>query len=333
MVLRFGEKKTAGDIPSEIGDAGSGGARRWLGGLRRGLSKTRASLASTLGVVLSGISRLDPESIDDIEEALYMADIGPTTVEAVMEALRRGEGEGESPSTRVRSILLSLMEHPAQFPPAKGEGSPEGEPEIVFLVGVNGSGKTTTAGKLASRLAAEGRKVMFAAADTFRAAAGEQVEVWAERSGCHIVRHKEGADPGAVVFDAIASARARGADILLVDTAGRLHTKKNLMDELIKVRRVAERQLPGAPHEILLVLDATSGQNALAQVREFGPALGVTGLVVTKLDGSAKGGVLIGAVHESGLPVRWIGVGEGTYDLLPFDAKAFTDALFEAEGA
>ncbi len=331
MVLRFGGKKTGGEHPSEIRDVESGRSRRWLGGFRRGLAKTRASLASTLGVVLSGISRIDPESIGDIEEALYMADIGPVTVEAVLEALRRGEGGGESPAVRVRAILLSLMEHPAQSPPVKGQGPPEGEPEVIFLVGVNGAGKTTTAGKLASRLASEGRKVMFAAADTFRAAAGEQVEVWAERNGCHIVRHQEGADPGAVVFDAIASARARGADVLLVDTAGRLHTKKNLMAELIKVCRVAGRQLPGAPHEILLVLDATSGQNALAQVREFGSALGVTGLVVTKLDGSAKGGVLIGAVHESGLPVRWIGVGEGIDDLIPFDAKAFTDALFEGE--
>ena len=305
----------------------------WLGRLRKGLTKTRDSLAGRLGAVLAGKSRLDSETIEELEEILYMADIGPVTVEATLDKFRRGEGGSGSAAERVQGILCSLLENPSKPPPPEPEAPAAGEPRVVLLIGVNGAGKTTTAGKLAARLSTEGQKVMFAAADTFRAAAGEQVEVWAERTGCHFVRHSEGADPGAVVYDAIASARARGVDTLLVDTAGRLHTRKNLMDELVKIRRVTEGQLPGAPHEILLVIDATSGQNALAQVREFGAALGVTGLVVTKLDGSANGGVLIGAVHESGIPARWIGVGEGTEDLLPFDAKAFAEALFGDESA
>lgn len=328
MDLKFDKKNSAENAPEGGGEKEGLG---WFGRLREGLAKTRASFAAGLESALAGRTRIDPETIENLEEALHMADIGPATAETVLERLRRGEGQGKSPAGRVRAILLSLMENPAAAPPATPTEPSAGDPRVVFLIGVNGAGKTTTAGKLAARLAGEGRQVMLAAADTFRAAAGEQAQIWAERSGCQIVRHREGADPGAVVFDAIASARARGVDVLLVDTAGRLHTKKNLMDELLKVRRVAEGQIPGAPHEVLLVLDATSGQNVLAQVREFGPALGVTGLVVTKLDGSAKGGVLIGAIHESGLPVRWVGVGEGAGDLLPFDPRAFAQALFGDE--
>ena len=303
--------------------------RGWFGRLRQGLTKTRQNLFGRLQGALSGKTQIDPETADELEEILYTADLGPRTVEAVLEALRRGEGEGTDPIARVRDILKDLIENPAAKPSAAPSDPPEGEPRIILLAGVNGAGKTTTAGKLAARWGEEGHKVLFAAADTFRAAAAEQIEVWAERAGCHLVRHQEGADPGAVVFDAIAAARARGCDTLLVDTAGRLHTKKNLMDELIKVRRVAEGQVPGAPHEVLLVLDAATGQNALAQVREFGAALGVTGLVLTKLDGSAKGGVLVACAHESGLPIRYIGVGEGLEDLLPFETDAFLDALME----
>ncbi|MFP6871480.1 MAG: signal recognition particle-docking protein FtsY [Nitrospinota bacterium] len=323
--MGFGFGKNENDKPSElIGEKEKG----FFGRLRRGLAKTRESFVARIESALVGRTRFDLETIDEIEEVLYMADIGPGAVETVLDRLRRGEGKRETPAERIQSILLDLIERPAADPPAAPADPPPGEPRVILLAGVNGAGKTTTAGKIAARLAAEGQIVVFAAADTFRAAAGEQAEVWAERAGCQIVRHKEGADPGAVVFDAIAAARARGAGVLLVDTAGRLHTQQNLMDELVKIRRVAAGQIPGAPHEVLLVLDATSGQNALAQVARFGPALGVTGLVITKLDGSAKGGVLIGAVHQSGIPVRWIGVGEGIADLLPFDANAFTAALF-----
>ncbi len=326
MILGFGKRKP------EDAAAPESAPRGWFGRLRKGLAKTRESLFGRLEAVLSGKTRLDPETVDEVEEILYTADLGPRTVEAVLERLRRGGGEGDAPLQRVRAILRDLIEHPMTAPASAPADPPAGEPRVVFLVGVNGAGKSTTAGKLAARHGAEGGKVLFAAADTFRAAAAEQVEIWAERTGCQIVRHQEGADPGAVVFDAIVAARARGCDLILVDTAGRLHTKKNLMDELIKVRRVAAGQVPGAPHDVLLVLDAATGQNALAQVREFGPALGVTGLILTKLDGSAKGGVLVACAHESGLPVRFIGVGEGLDDLLPFDLDAYLDALF-GEGA
>ncbi|MEE9240360.1 MAG: signal recognition particle-docking protein FtsY [bacterium] len=317
MALEFGKKaETEADV--------RGG---WFARLQRGLAKTRASLLTRLQAALSGKTQLDAETAEEIEEILYTADLGPRTVEAVLGKLRSGVGEGGDPLRRVRAILKDLIERPAAAPPAEPGDPPEGEPRVVLLIGVNGAGKTTTAGKLAARHSASGGKVLFAAADTFRAAAAEQIEIWAERAGCHLVRHQEGADPGAVVYDAIAAARARACDLILVDTAGRLHTKKNLMDELAKIRRVAAAQVPGAPHDVLLVLDAATGQNALAQVREFGPALGVTGLILTKLDGSAKGGVLVACAHESGLPVRYIGVGEGIEDLLPFDADAFVSAL------
>jgi len=299
-----------------------------FGRLRGGLAKTRESFIVRIESTLVGRNSLDPETIDGLEEALFLADIGVGAVETVMDRLRKGEGAGETPIERVRAILLNLIEHPVSDPPALPTESPPGEPHVIILAGVNGAGKTTTAGKIAARLVAEGQSVMLASADTFRAAAGEQAAVWAERAGCQIARQKEGADPGAVVFDAITSARTRGVGVLLVDTAGRLHTQKNLMDELLKIRRVTAGLLPGAPHEVFLVLDAISGQNVLTQVDRFGHVLGVTGLVITKLDGSAKGGVLIGAAHQSGIPIRWVGVGESPGDLLPFDACAFTAALF-----
>lgn len=318
MAFGFGGKKD--DAPA----AGPG----WFERLRQGLAKTRESFLGKLGAALVGRLRLDPEAIEELEEALYAADLGPLTVEKVLERLRQGQGGEGAPADRVRRLLREMIERPAVPPPAPPSSPGPGEPRVIFMVGVNGSGKTTTAGKLAARYAAEGRRVMLAAADTFRAGAGEQIAVWAERAGCGLVRLQEGADPSAVVFDALQAAKARGAEVLLADTAGRLHTQKNLMEELKKVRRVAERLVPGAPHEVLLVLDATTGQNALAQVREFGAALGVTGLVLTKLDGSAKGGVVVGAAHESGIPVRYIGVGEGVEDLLDFDPGAFLAALF-----
>ncbi|MEE9275631.1 MAG: signal recognition particle-docking protein FtsY [bacterium] len=317
-----------GEGPSPA-PSGEGGRDGWFGRLRSGLAKTRAAILGRVEAAVRG--RLDPETLEDLEEALYGADLGPSAVEAVLADLRKGGGGEGSPAERIRAILLGLIERPAAEPPARPSDPQAGDPRVILLVGVNGSGKTTTAGKLAARFAGEGSKVVLAAADTFRAGAADQIAVWAERAGCDLVRHQEGADPSAVVYDALEAAKARGADVLLADTAGRLHTKKNLMEELKKVCRVAGRQVAGAPHEVLLVLDAMSGQNALAQVREFGAALGVTGLVLTKLDGSAKGGVAVAAAHESGIPLRFVGVGEGVADLLDFRPAPFLRALLGEE--
>ena len=304
------------------------GAKGWFGRLRHGLSKTRGGFLAQVKGLVAG--RIDEDTLEELEEVLYMADMGPALVESLLGKLKAGEGAGSDPQTRVQEIMRSCLENP-ESPPAFAPKEPAAdEPRIIFLVGVNGVGKTTTAGKLASRYSAEKLKVMLAAGDTFRAAAGEQLTAWAERSGCEIIRHKEGADSSAVVYDAVQAAKARGADVLLVDTAGRLHTKRNLMEELKKLGRVAGRLVDAAPHEVLLVLDATSGQNVLAQVREFAPALGVTGLVLTKLDGTARGGVALGAAYESGIPIRYVGVGEAAEDLIDFDADAFIEAIFGA---
>ena len=304
------------------------GEKGWLDRLREGLVKTRGGFLAQVNGLLAG--RVDEGTLEEVEEILYMADFGPLLVETLMERLKAGEGAGADARTRLKEIMRSCLENPARSPAFAPREPSEGEPGVILLVGVNGVGKTTTAGKLASRFSAEKRRVMLAAGDTFRAAAGEQLAAWAERSGCEIIRHQEGADSSAVVYDAAQAARARGVDALLVDTAGRLHTKKNLMEELKKIRRVMARLIDGAPHEALLVLDATAGQNALSQVREFGPALGVTGLVLTKLDGTAKGGVALGAAYESGIPIRYVGVGEAVEDLLDFRADAFIEAIFGA---
>ena len=304
----------------------SGGAKGWFGRLRDGLSKTRGGFLAQVKGLVAG--RIDEDTLEELEEVLYMADLGPPLVESLLGKLKAGEGAGADAQTRVKEIMRSCLEYPESPPAFTPQEPPAGEPRIIFLVGVNGVGKTTTAGKLASRFSAENLKVMLAAGDTFRAAAGEQLTIWAERSGCEIISHKEGADSSAVVYDAIQAAKARGVDVLLVDTAGRLHTKHNLMEELKKLRRVTQRLIDSAPHEVLLVLDATSGQNVLSQVREFGPVLGVTGLVLTKLDGTAKGGVALGATYESGIPIRYVGVGEAVEDLLDFDAEAFIEAIF-----
>ena len=256
-----------------------------------------------------------------------MADMGPSLVESLLGKLKAGEGAGRMRRRALKEIMRYCLENPESTPAFTPKNPAGEEPRIIFLVGVNGVGKTTTAGKLASRFSAENLKIMLAAGDTFRAAAGEQLTVWAERSGCEIVRHREGADSSAVVYDAVQAAKARGVDVLLVDTAGRLHTKHNLMEELKKLRRVTQRLVDTAPHEVLLVLDATSGRRTLPG-REFGPALGVTGLVLTKLDATAKGGVALGATYESGIPIRYVGVGESVEDLLDFDPDAFIEAIF-----
>jgi fused signal recognition particle receptor len=286
--------------------------------LRDSLAKSRRAL--TEQIVAAGFDPADDEAWERLEEALIRADVG---VPATAEIVQRLEARGEIPSLAdaLAEELESLFGDPPTIAVA---GTP---PRVILVVGVNGTGKTTTIGKLAAKLAEHGRSVVLGAADTFRAAAEEQLEIWAERAGAEFVGAARGADPAAVAFDAVEAGRARGKDVVVVDTAGRLHTQSNLMEELAKVRRVLAGRIDGAPHETLLVVDATTGQNGLQQARLFGEAVGVTGVALTKLDGSAKGGVAVAIAHELGLPVKLVGVGEGVDDLRPFDAHDFARAL------
>ncbi len=294
--------------------------------LRDGLTRTRAVLNTPRDDLVRGRRPLDEGALEAIEEGLLAADMGLGAVDDAMEVLRERSARiasGGLPAMReaLRGELVRALERPSPLEPFSTK------PWVVFMVGVNGAGKTTTIGKLASTWAGEGRSVLLCAADTFRAAAAEQLAVWAERSAAAFHRGAEGADPSAVLTDALRAARARGTDAVLVDTAGRLHTKSNLMAELSKMSRVAGREVPGAPHETLLVLDATVGANGLAQGREFARSGGVTGLVLTKLDGTAKGGIAVAVVRELEVPIRYVGVGEKIDDLLPFDASAFAASL------
>jgi fused signal recognition particle receptor len=292
----------------------------WFRRLRESLSASRDALTSELSSVFDPT---DDEAWERLEEALIRADVGvPATVEIVRQL------EARQPATH-EELLAGLEEIVEELVSPAGEVrlALDARPAVVLVVGVNGTGKTTTIGKLASRLAEHGHPVILAAADTFRAAAEEQLEIWAERAGADFVGSERGADPAAVAFDAIAAAEARGRDVVIVDTAGRLHTQANLMEELAKVRRVIAGRLDGAPHETLLVVDATTGQNGLQQARLFGDAAGVTGVALTKLDGSARGGVAIAIAVELGLPVKLVGVGEGVDDLRPFDAGDYARAL------
>jgi fused signal recognition particle receptor len=299
--------------------------------LKKGLSKTSESLVGRIDALLLGKKEIDAVTLEELEEILITADIGlKTTVELVRGLENRLRRDELKDATALRSSLKE--EILARIVPyAVPLDTSSHTPFVILVVGVNGVGKTTTIGKLAGKFSQEGKKVLIAAADTFRAAAVDQLAVWAERSGVDLVRHKEGGgDPSAVVFDACKAAVARQTDILIVDTAGRLHTKVNLMEEMKKIRRVIDREIPGAPHETLLVLDAATGQNAISQARLFKDAAGVTGLVLTKLDGTAKGGIVVAVSHEFALPVRYIGVGESIDDLRDFNPKEFTDALFQA---
>lgn len=266
---------------------------------------------------------VDVETIDALEELLISADIGVAATDRIIAAVKKRTGSGESLRDLVKREIREVF---AAVDTPLSVGTP---PRISLIVGVNGTGKTTTVGKLANLLKSQGKQPLICAADTFRAAAVEQLEIWAGRAGVDMVRAREGADPAAVVFDAISSAKARGRDPVLVDTAGRLHTRVNLMNELEKIRRVASREVPGAPQEVLLVLDATVGQNGLAQAREFTNVAGVNGIVLTKLDGTAKGGVAVAIAHDLKLPIRYVGVGEAIDDLVQFDAKEYVDGLFE----
>ena len=292
------------------------------GSLDTGLEKTRASLVTQLRGYLGNA---DGPQWDEAEETLIAGDVGAAlAIDLVERARKRREPGG--PEAAIRAELAALLvERVVDWQP---RSAVEGGPAVVLVVGVNGTGKTTTIGKLAARYAGDGRNVILAAADTFRAAAIDQLRIWAERAGVPMVAHAPGADPGAVVYDALDAAVARGADLVIADTAGRLHTKSNLMDELTKVRRIIDKRLPGAAPETLFVLDATTGQNGLAQATAFHEAVGLTGIVLTKLDSTAKGGIVFAIEHALGVPVRFVGVGEGVGDLLPFDPDAFVEALF-----
>jgi fused signal recognition particle receptor len=298
--------------------------------LRGGLSRTREVLTMPLEDLVRGRRPLDAGALESVEEALLAADMGLPAVEEAIEVLAARSGEiasGGLPAMRavLRDQIRNALDRPDTVEPFSAR------PWVVFVVGVNGAGKTTTIGKLAASWRRGGRSVLVCAADTFRAAAAEQLEVWADRAGADFHRGSEGADPSAVLTDALRAARARSHDAVLVDTAGRLHTRANLMAELGKMSRVAGREVPGAPHETLLVLDATVGSNGLVQGREFAKAGGVSGLVLTKLDGTARGGVAVAVVRELGVPIRYVGVGETVEDLLPFDAEAFASSLVGGE--
>lgn len=298
--------------------------------LKRGLFMTHTELIAKVGDAIKTRFEPDPKALEALEEALIAADVGPTTAMELVQAVREEAGRrGSEDVGLVRRVLLEEVRRRLTLTgPALPPNAP-GQTHVVLMVGVNGSGKTTTAAKLASRAKADGKLVVLAAADTFRAAAVEQLQIWADRLSVPLVKHRAGADPAAVVHDACRTAKTVGADLLFVDTAGRLHTKHNLMEELSKIRRVAGREIPGAPHEVLLVLDAVTGMNGVAQAREFTRSAGVTGLALTKMDGTAKGGVILAIVRELKIPVRYVGVGETAEDLLDFDPEAFARALLE----
>jgi fused signal recognition particle receptor len=322
------------EVPTAVSQPPPAERDTMVEGLRRGLTKSRESegFFGRLKALISGKREIDSSIVAEIEEVLLTSDVGVETSALLLDRVRQGleKGELKSPD-KVWEALRSEAVRILDVDGRKGGLSVRGKPTVVLLVGVNGAGKTTTIGKLATKLQAGGQKVVLAAGDTFRAAAVQQLIVWGERVGCKVVRGKDGADPGSVVFDAIKQAQESGADFVLADTAGRLHTKTNLMIEMKKIAKTAEKALPEAPHEILLVMDATTGQNAMAQAREFKDALPLSGIVLTKLDGTAKGGVVIGVAHALSLPVRFVGLGERAEDLREFAADAFVEALLGRE--
>lgn len=296
--------------------------------LKRGLTKTRKILTTDIDELFSGKQGIDDDMLDDLEELLITSDIGVETSMDLIETIRR-KAKKISDSEELKEVLKSeVISMIASAAVSDGDATHPGRPHVIMVVGVNGVGKTTTIGKLAARAAGEDKKVLIAAADTFRAAAIEQLAIWAERADAEIVKHKENADPAAVAFDGIEAAVARNSDMVFVDTAGRLHTKVNLMEELKKIKRTIAGKLPGAPHDVLLVLDATTGQNALTQAKMFHEALNVTGIALTKLDGTAKGGIVIAICKSLNLPLKYIGVGEGIQDLQDFDPRQYVNALF-----
>ena len=296
--------------------------------LKQGLARTRAQLTDRLQALLSG-QAITRDVLEELEEILIGADIGVDATSDILEALESGEGRASGPSWAVNTVRAYMNDILTRKPAALA--SAEEPPTVIVVVGVNGVGKTTTIGKLAGRYAAEGKRVLIGAADTFRAAADEQLDIWARRAGAEIVRQQHGADAASVAFDAANAARSRQSDVVIIDTAGRLHTKSNLMAELQKIVRVLQKIDPAYPHEVLLVLDATTGQNALTQAQQFSSAVGVTGIALTKLDSSAKGGMIIAIAKELGIPVKLVGVGEQIADLQDFRAEAFVEALFSGD--
>ena len=297
--------------------------------LKKGLSKTKSAIVGKIDSIVKSFRKVDEELFEELEEALISADIGVYTTEEILDKLREIViDQNIKDSELVKNELFRILKEMV------GEHEPlrlETKPSVILVIGVNGVGKTTSIGKIAAELKSQGKKVVVAAADTFRAAAAEQLTVWCERAGVDIVKQNAGADPAAVVFDAINAVKSRGADVLLIDTAGRLHNKKNLMDELAKIDRVINRELSGSSKETLLVLDATTGQNAVLQAKEFKSASDITGLILTKLDGTAKGGIILSIKKELGIPVKFIGIGEKIDDMKPFSADEFAGALFEVE--
>jgi fused signal recognition particle receptor len=308
--------------------------------LKASVSKTKAALSETVDAIFLGERQIDPSLLKELETALLSADLGVRTTREILDAVREKmdrnalsdtaqlKREIKSHIARILSACdgsaASISSSPAIAASPNGKG-----PRVIFIVGVNGAGKTTSIGKLANRLRKDGLSVILCAADTFRAAAVEQLEIWAQRNGVEVIKQKSGADPAAVVYDAVVAAKARASDAVIVDTAGRLHTKSNLMAELEKMKRTAAKVIPGAPHDVLLVLDATTGQNGLAQAREFTSSVGVTGIILTKLDGTAKGGIVVAIARELGLPIRFVGTGEQINDLVPFDSETYVNSLFD----
>src|SRR5579864_2165729 len=301
--------------------------------LKQSISKTRTQITAKVEDLISGEKKIDPELLTKLENALLAADLGPKTTHQILEAVRQKlERHALNNASDLKAELKNQLLYVLRIVPSRNGSAAAAQaapPHLLFFFGVDGTGKTTTIGKLAHQLHQSGKNVVLAAGDTFRAAAIEQLAVWATRTGSEIVKTKSGGDPAAVVYDALSSARARNADIVIVDTAGRLHTKSNLMAELEKMKRTAAKVVPGAPHEVLLVMDATTGQNGLSQAREFTATAGVTGIVLTKLDGTAKGGIVVAITRELGLPVQYVGTGEGVEDLVPFDPETFVASLFD----
>ncbi len=294
--------------------------------IAEGLKKTKDSLMGKIDQVLTSFGKVDEELFEELEETLIMADVGSVTATRICEELRKKVRENAV--TEVPEVKRLIKEIMAEMLSGNAELDLSTQPAVILVIGVNGVGKTTTIGKLANNLRLDGKKVLLAAADTFRAAAIEQLEIWADRAQVELIKHGEGADPAAVVFDAINAGKARNADVIICDTAGRLHNKKNLMAELAKISRIIDREAPGCARETLLVLDATTGQNALNQAKQFKEAAGLTGIILTKLDGTARGGVIIGIKEELNIPIKYIGVGEQIDDLRPFNSTEFVDALF-----
>lgn len=295
--------------------------------IKQGLKKTRDSVIGQIDSMLKSFTKIDNELFEELEELLVMGDVGVATAEDICDKVKAKVKEtGTTDPAEIRVLLQEVV---AEMLTGGQELNLNTKPSVILIIGVNGVGKTTTIGKMANRFKNDGKKVLLAAADTFRAAAIDQLQIWADRSGCDIIKQNEGSDPAAVVYDSISAAKARGADVIIADTAGRLHNKKHLMDELAKINRVIDRELPDADKEILLVLDATTGQNAVSQVEHFKEATGITGIVLTKLDGTAKGGIILAIKNTLDVPVKFIGVGEQIDDLQPFDPEEFSKALFD----